>query len=46
MKIHIKNQTGNEIDFCCGENEYTLRPDEEVSIEVQDGDCFYFDKIR
>ena len=29
----------------CGENEYTLSPEEEITIEIKDGDCMYFDEV-
>lgn len=45
MKIHIKNQTGHLIQFCLGDGEYSLNPEEEVEAEVKDGDCMYIDLI-
>ncbi|HOV80379.1 MAG TPA: hypothetical protein PK728_09785 [Bacillota bacterium] len=47
IKLHVKNQlnSGLTIEFCCGEKEYTLGPEEEIAIEVQDGDCMYFDVV-
>ncbi len=47
MQIHIKNQLNNGLtmDFCCGAKEYTLAHDEEIDIEVNDGDCMYFDVV-
>jgi hypothetical protein len=45
LKIHIKNQTGYKIDLCCGlDQELTLRPEREATIEVQDGDYIYIDQ--
>ena len=48
MKLHIKNQLNGKhiIEFCCGQMEYTLEPEEEVTIEVNDEDCMYFDIVR
>ena len=48
MKLHIKNQLndGLAIEFCCGQKEYTLAPEEEVTVEVNDEDCMYFDIMR
>ena len=48
LKIHIKNQLNSDqtIEFCCGAKEYTLQPDQEIDIEVEDGDCMYFDIVR
>ena len=46
MKLHIKNQLGGKIEFCLGEKEYELAPEEEMTIEVKDEDCMYFDKIN
>lgn len=44
-KLHIKNQTEKTIDICCGINtEFTLSPEEEITINVQDGDYFYIDQ--
>ena len=46
MKIHIKNQTGYEINLCCGiDQELTLQPEEETTLEVQDEDYIYIDYI-
>ncbi len=46
MKLHIKNQTGDTIDFCLGKGEYSLKPDEKITVEAQDEDFMYFDEIR
>ena len=46
LKIYIKNENGHIMGLCCGENEYTLNPDEEISVEVKDGDCIYLDEIQ
>jgi hypothetical protein len=48
MKLHIKNQLNGDltIEFCCGQEEYTLEPEEEVTLEVQDEDCMYLDIVR
>jgi len=44
-KLHIKNQTDKTIDICCGlDTEFTLSPEEETTIEVQDEDYFYIDQ--
>jgi hypothetical protein len=47
-QIIVKNQLNNglTIEFCCGEKEYTLKHDEEVTVEVEDGDCMYFDGVK
>jgi len=47
VEIHVKNQLGNglSIQFCCGEREYELKPEEEIAIEVQEGDCLYLDVV-
>ena len=45
-RLHIENQTGDTIDFCCGKGEYSLKPDEKITVEVRDEDCMYFDEIR
>jgi len=34
------------IEFCCGQGEYVLAPEEEVTIEVQDEDCMYLDIVK
>lgn len=45
LKIHIKNQTDKKIDLCCGlDQELTLRPEREATVEVQDGDYIYIDQ--
>ncbi len=44
--IHIKNQVPAKISFCCGAGEYELEMDQEVDIEVVDGDCMYFDQVE
>jgi len=48
MQLLIKNQLndGLTIEFCCGEKEYTLRHDEEATIEVQEDACMYFDIVK
>jgi hypothetical protein len=48
VKIHIANQLNGDkmIEFCCGEKEYTLLNGQEVDIEVEDGDCMYFDGVN
>jgi hypothetical protein len=45
MKIHIKNQLTDTVKFCSGEKEYELKPEQEITIEVKDGDCLYLDTI-
>lgn len=46
VKLHIKNQLGMNIYFCCGiDIERELAPEEEVTIEVSDGDYMYFDYV-
>lgn len=47
IKVYVKNQTGMRIDFCSGiDIERTLEPEEEIAIEVSDGDFMYFDQVR
>ena len=47
MKLHIRNQTDFKIDLCCGlDQELTLRPEREATVEVQDGDFIYIDQIE
>lgn len=46
MKLNLKNETGYLVDFCSGEKEYSLQPGEEISIEVFDEDCMYFDGVK
>lgn len=46
VKLHIKNQLPATIEFCCGMSEYTLAPEEAVTIMVNDEDCMYFDTLR
>lgn len=43
MKIYIKNQTACLIAFCLGENGFEIDSDEEIAVEVEDGDCMYID---
>jgi hypothetical protein len=43
--IYVRNQTVFTMEFCCGENEYALSPEEEITIEIKDGDCMYFDEV-
>jgi len=45
LKLHIKNDNKLTVEICCGEKEYTLSPDEEITIEVNDEDRMYFDAI-
>jgi hypothetical protein len=42
MEMHIKNSSPYVIEFCIGEDEFTLGPDQEVVVEVKNGDCMYF----
>jgi hypothetical protein len=44
-QIYVKNQLndGLTIEFCCGDKEFKLNPNEEKTIEIEDGDCVYFD---
>jgi len=44
-EIYVKNQLndGLEIEFCVGDKEYRLEHNEEVTIDVEDGSCMYFD---
>lgn len=46
MKLHIKNQLRGTLEFCCGMNEYTLAPEKEITIEVSNEDCMYFDTLK
>ena len=43
FKLHVKNQLNGRIEFCAGEKEYQLEPEQEITIEVNDEDCVYFD---
>lgn len=45
MKIHVKNQLSGKIEFCCGDSEYELRPEQKITIKVKDEDCIYFDRL-
>jgi hypothetical protein len=47
IKVLAKNQLNDSmtIDFCCGDKEYRLEPAESQEIEIQDGDCMYFDIV-
>lgn len=45
MKLHLKNETKHSIQFCCGDKECALKPGEEITIEVNDEDCMYFDGV-
>lgn len=46
-QIHVKNQLNNglAIEFCCGDKEYKLGPEEETVIEVNEDVCMYFDVV-
>lgn len=46
MILNVKNDTGNSIQFCCGEKEYELKPQESVAVEVKDQDFMYFDGVK
>lgn len=46
MRLHIKNQLGLTIGFCCGEQEYELESEQEIDIEVDDEDCMYLDTLK
>jgi hypothetical protein len=45
LKIHIKNQLKGKVAFCAGMKEYELEPGQEVTIEVEDEGCMYFDQV-
>lgn len=45
MEIRIKNQLSGTIDFCIGQHEYQLEPEQDVIAPVEDGDCIYFDQL-
>ena len=44
-EVTFKNQSGKRVEFCCGESEHVLETEEQVKINVKDGDCVYFDYI-
>ncbi|TEB10656.1 hypothetical protein [Pelotomaculum propionicicum] len=46
MKLYIKNQLLSTIEFCCGQKEYKLEPEQEITIEAQDEDYLYFDTLK
>ncbi|MEN6349317.1 MAG: hypothetical protein ABFD08_07990 [Syntrophomonas sp.] len=46
MILYVKNETQFKIDFCSGEKEYSLKPGDEIAIQVKDQDCMYFDKVE
>lgn len=48
MKINIKNQLndGKNIEFCAGEKEYELGPEEEIAIEINEEDYLYLDIVN
>jgi len=48
MQLFIKNQLndGLAIEFCCGKKEYELKHDEEVTIEIKEDVCMYFDIVK
>lgn len=45
MKIHIKNQLNGKIEFCCGDREYEIEPEQEITVAVNDEDCLYLDNV-
>lgn len=46
LRITIRNQTKYAIDFVAGiKEEHTVLPDQEVGIEVEDGDYVYLDQV-
>lgn len=46
FELHVRNDNPRlAVDFCIGDREYTLVPDELITIEANDGDCVYFDAI-
>ena len=46
MELHVKNQLWQTVEFCCGTKEYELGPEEEITIEVEDGDYMYIDCVK
>ncbi len=45
MEIRIKNQLKGTVDFCLGQHEYQLEPEQDIIVPVEDGDCMYLDQL-
>lgn len=45
MEIRIKNQLKGTVDFCLGQHEYQLEPEQDAIVPVSDGDCMYLDQL-
>jgi len=45
MEIRIKNQLHGTVEFCIGMQEHTLEHDQDVIVQVSDGDCMYLDQL-
>lgn len=46
VKLHFRNYLNADIiEFCVGKKEYSLGYAEEITVEVYDGDCVYFDGV-
>jgi hypothetical protein len=48
VTLTITNQLNDNyaIEFCLGDKEYILEPDEVIEVEVNDEDCICFDDVR
>ena len=44
MKIYIVNQSGLQVDICCGKKEYELGHSDEVAVDVEEDDVIYIDQ--
>ena len=45
MKVLFKNQLNTNIQLSAGMTEYNLNPEQEVELNLQDGDCMYIDQL-
>jgi len=46
MKLFIENNLPGIIEFCCGDKEYELEPEQVIEIEVNDEDCLFLDTVK
>jgi len=46
VKLNIRNQLDGKIEFACGDKEYELKPEQEITIEVEDEDYLYLDVVH
>ena len=45
VEINIANNLSGEVHVCVGMEEYEIKPRQEVTVQVKDGDVIYLDTL-